>query len=47
MPVDAEGPNIPENASRDVTTTANSDHEVGVKLLEDSLGRLLAQFVHL
>jgi hypothetical protein len=47
IPAGAKGFNIPENASRDVATTANSDHEVGVELLENSLGRLLAQLVHL
>ena len=38
---------IPENAGRDITTTANRDHKVGVELLQNGVRRLLAQFVHL
>lgn len=38
---------VPENASRDVTTTTDGDHQVGVEVLEDVLGRGLAQFVDL
>ena len=38
---------IPENAGRDITTTANRDHKVRVELLQNSVCRLLAQFVHL
>jgi hypothetical protein len=38
---------IPENASRDVTTAANSDHQVWAELLEDGVRGPLAQLVHL
>jgi hypothetical protein len=41
------GQDIPENAGRDITTTTDGDHQVGVEFLEDSIGRLLAQLVHL
>lgn len=44
---DEDWSNLPKNASRDITTTANSDHEIGVELLEDGISRLLAQLVHL
>lgn len=43
----ASGHDIPENAGRNVTATTDSDHEVRVELLEDGVGRLLAQLVHL
>ena len=36
-----------ENARRDVTATANGDHELGLEVGEDLLGGLLAQLVHL
>ena len=38
---------IPEDAGRNVTTTANGNHQVGVELLEDLLGRGLTQLVDL
>lgn len=38
---------IPKNAGRDVTTTADSDHQIGVEVLEDLFGRGLAQLVDL
>lgn len=41
------GNDLPENASRDVATTTNGDHEIGVELFEDGVSGLLAQFVHL
>lgn len=41
------GDDLPENASRDVATTTNGDHEVGVELFEDGVSSLLAQLVHL
>jgi hypothetical protein len=39
--------NVPEDASRNVTTTANGDHEMGVEVLEDFLCGGLAQLVDL
>ena len=39
--------NLPQDTSRDITTTANGDHQVGTELLQDGIGRLLAQLVHL
>lgn len=38
---------VPENAGRHVTTTADSNHEIGVEILEDLVGRGLAQLVDL
>lgn len=38
---------IPQNASRNVATTTNGDHQVRVEFLEDGIGGLLAQLVHL
>lgn len=38
---------IPEDASRNIATTANGNHEIGVELFEDGISRLLAQLVHL
>ena len=37
----------PENARRDVTATANGDHELRLEVIQDALGRVLAQLVHL
>lgn len=36
-----------EDARRDVAATANGNHELGLELVEELLGRLLAQVVHL
>lgn len=41
------GQNIPENAGRNITTTTDGNHQVGVEFLEDGIGGLLAQLVHL
>lgn len=41
------GENIPENAGRNITTTTDGNHQVGVEFLEDGIGGLLAQLVHL
>ena len=38
---------LPEYACRNVPTAAYSDHEVGLKVIEDAIGELLAQFVDL
>jgi hypothetical protein len=38
---------VPKNTSRHISTTADGDHEVGVEVLQDSVGGLLAQLVHL
>ena len=38
---------IPENARGDVASTANSNHEVGLKVIEDLLCCLLAELVDL
>lgn len=38
---------LPQNARRDVASTANGDHEVGLELIEDLLGRLLTELVDL
>jgi hypothetical protein len=37
----------PENSSRNVTTTAYGDHEIWLKVIEDLVGGLLAEFVDL
>lgn len=39
--------NSPEDTSRNVTTATNGDHKVRVEVLENGIGRLLAQLVHL
>lgn len=41
------GLDLPEDASRDVTTTTDGDHEVRVEILQDGVCRLLAELVHL
>lgn len=41
------GNDLPENASRDIATTTNGDHEVGGELFDDGVSGLLAQLVHL
>ena len=38
---------IPQNARGDVASAANGDHEVGLELIEDLLGRLLTELVDL
>lgn len=38
---------VPKNSSRDIASTSDCDHEIGMDLLEDFVGGLLAQLVHL
>lgn len=38
---------LPEDASRDVTTAADGDHEVGFEVIEDTFGRCPTQLVYL
>jgi hypothetical protein len=38
---------VPEDASRDVASAADGDHQIRAKLIEDVLRRLLAELVHL
>lgn len=39
--------NIPKDTRGDITSSTDSDHEVGMEFIEDLLCRLLAQLVHL
>lgn len=38
---------IPQNARGDIASTANSDHEIGLELIEDLVSCLLAELVNL
>jgi hypothetical protein len=38
---------VPEDARRDVAAAANGDHEVGLEVIEDLVGRLLAELMDL
>lgn len=38
---------VPENAGRDITTAANSDHKLRAEDIEDFFGRGLTELVHL
>lgn len=38
---------VPENAGRDITTTANSDHKIRLEYIEDLFRRGLTELVHL
>ena len=38
---------IPKNAGRNIATTADSNHQIGVEILQDGVCRLLAKFMHL
>ena len=38
---------VPENAGRDITTTANSDHKLRAEDIENLFGRGLTELVHL
>ena len=38
---------IPQDARRDITSAANSDHKVGLEVIEDLVRRFLAEFMNL
>ena len=38
---------VPENAGRDITTTANSDHKIRLEYIEDLFRGGLTELVHL
>lgn len=43
----SSGKCVPEDAGRNVASTADSDHEIGLKVIEDLIRSILAEFVDL